>query len=71
MYQVLDGAPVNTVSGKTVTPPRGTASVVRMAERYAIVVGSLGPIVVTAREFDRLLFEGQLRFMVVTPACIA
>ena len=63
MYQVLDGAPVKTSSGRTVVPPHGNAAVVRMAERYAIVVGSLEPIIVTANELDRLIVEGQLRIV--------
>ena len=63
MYQVLDGAPVKTCSGRTVFPPRGSASVVRMAERYAIVVGNVEPIIVTAGEFNRLIVEGQLRIV--------
>jgi len=63
MYQVVDGAPVRTSSGRTITPPRGTASVVRMEDRYAIVVGQVEPIIVTAGEFHRLMVEGQLRFV--------
>jgi len=61
MYQVLDGAPVTTASGKIVIPKRGNAFVVQMAERYAIVIACLAPIIVTAREFDRLVVRGQLR----------
>jgi hypothetical protein len=68
MYQILDGAPVNTANGRIVTPPRGNAIVVPLAKRYAIVVGNRGPIIITACEFDRLIFEGQLRVIAVTSA---
>lgn len=59
-FQVFGTTAAKTVPGKTVPLLTGYVVVTRALDGYLLDNGCQAPIVVAAREFDRLLLEGHL-----------